>query len=95
MEYGIQDCHGLHYMRKDQGQLPNDCRIKANVVPIFKKGKRSLPYNYRPISLASVTSKMLKHIISHHIWKHLEDHSVLSNFQHGFRKQGNCETRPL
>ena len=28
----------------DQGQLPNDW-IKANVVPIFKKGKRSLASN--------------------------------------------------
>ena len=76
----------------DQGQLPNDW-IKANVVPILKKGKRSLASNYRPLSLTSVTSKILEHIICHHIWKHLEDHNVLSNFQHGFRKQRNCETQ--
>ena len=42
----------------DQGQLPNDW-IKANVVPILKKGKRSLASNYRPLSLTSVTSKTL------------------------------------
>ena len=45
----------------DQGQLPNDW-IKANVVPILKKGKRSLASNYRPLSLTSVTSKILEHI---------------------------------
>ena len=76
----------------DQGQLPNDW-IKANVVPILKKGKRSLASNYRPLSLTSVTSKILEHIICHHIWKHLKDHNVLSNFQHGFCKQRNCETQ--
>ena len=36
---------------------------------------------------------MLGHIVSHHIWKDLEDHSVLSNFQHGFLKRRNCETQ--
>ena len=46
----------------DQGQLPNDW-IKANVVPILKKGKRSLASNYRPLSLTSVTSKILEHIV--------------------------------
>ena len=45
----------------DQGQLPNDW-IKANVVPILKKGKRSLASSYRPLSLTSVTSKILEHI---------------------------------
>ena len=38
----------------DVGQLSNDW-IKAYVVPIFRKGKRSLTKNYRPISLTSVT----------------------------------------
>ena len=59
----------------------------------MKKGKRSLASNYRPLSLTSVTSKILEHIICHHIWKHLEDHNVLSNFQHGFCKWRNCETQ--
>ena len=63
------------------------------MVPILKKGKRSLANNYRPLSLTSVTSKTLEHIICHHIWKHLEDHNVLSNFQHGFCKWRNCETQ--
>ena len=45
----------------DQGQLPNDW-IKANEVPILKKGKISLASNYRPLSLISVTSKILEHI---------------------------------
>ena len=41
-----------------QGQLPNDWK-KSYVVPIFKKGSRSSPPNYQPISLTCIPCKML------------------------------------
>ena len=50
--------------------MPNDW-IKGNVVPILKKGKRSLASNYRPLSLTSVTSKILEHIL-HYMSSYLE-----------------------
>ena len=37
----------------NQGVLPNDWRT-ANVAPVFKKGKRSLAGNYRPISCTNI-----------------------------------------
>ena len=37
-------------------QIPEDWK-NANIVPIFKKGDRSKPSNYRPVSLTSVASK--------------------------------------
>ena len=40
------------------GEVPLDWRL-ANITPIFKKGDRSFPSNYHPISLTSVTSKLL------------------------------------
>ena len=51
-------------MRKtlEEGSVPDDWRT-ANVTPIFKKGARHSPANYRPVSLTSVCCKMLEAII--------------------------------
>ena len=54
----------------------------ANVVPIFKKGDRLQPNNYRPISLTSITCKMLEHIITSNIMQHLDTHHILHDAQH-------------
>ena len=46
----------------ETGSLPDDWR-RANISPIFKKGERSKPSNYRPISLTSMCCKVMEHII--------------------------------
>lgn len=76
----------------DDGELPTDWR-NANVAPIFKKGDRHLAENYRPVSLTSVLSKQLEHIICHHMLNHLDKHSVLTSLNHGFRSGYSCETQ--
>lgn len=78
----------------DTGTVPSDWQ-KADVVPVFKKGDKSKPENYRPVSLTCVTSKILEHILHSHILKHLDEHHILANFQHGFRKKHSCETQLL
>ena len=35
----------------------------ARVTPVFKKGSRKNPANYRPISLTSIPCKIFEHII--------------------------------
>ena len=68
---------------------------KANVVPIFKKGDHSAASNYRPVSLTSIASKVMEHIISSQVMRHLDINAVLHGAQHGFRKRRSCETNLL
>ena len=76
----------------DQGHLPNIWRTAA-VVPIYKKGSKTEPSNYRPVSLTCICSKILEHIVYSAISKHLEHHQTLCDEQHGFRKRRSCETQ--
>jgi hypothetical protein len=47
----------------DEGTVPKNWR-KANIVPIFKKGDKSKPANYRPVSLTTICSKTFHHFPS-------------------------------
>lgn len=76
----------------NSGTVPDDWR-KANVSPVFKKGDRTLPSNYRPVSLTSIICKQLEHIIVSNIHKHFDRYSLLSDRQHGFRRGRSCETQ--
>ena len=76
----------------DQGCVPSDWK-KAEIVPVFKKGSKTKVENYRPISLTSISSKLLEHIIHSNVMDHLEKHGFLNAFQHGFRKNHSCETQ--
>ena len=49
--------------------------------------------NYRPVSLTCVPWKLLEHIICSNIMAHLDEHKLLSDIQHAFRKRHSCETQ--
>ncbi|CAM5112066.1 unnamed protein product [Natator depressus] len=73
------------------GEVPEDWK-KANVVPIFKNGKKEDPGNYRPVSLTSVPGKIMEQVLKESILKHLEERKVIRNSQHGFPKGKSCLT---
>ena len=74
------------------GIVPSDWKM-ADITPLFKKGDRSQPNNYRPISLTSIVSKLFEHILSSNIRKHLESNNILHHCQYGFRQFHSCETQ--
>ena len=76
----------------NQGCLP-DSWTHAIVCPIFKKGNKQLPGNYRPVSLTAIPCKIFEHILVSQIWHHLNDHDIITSRQHGFRKGMSCETQ--
>lgn len=78
----------------DSSALPSDW-LQANISCAYKKGDRHLPSNYRPISLTSVSCKLLEHIICRHLLNHFETHNVLTHLNHGFRSGYSCETQLL
>ena len=69
--------------------------LKAIITAIYKKGARSDPGNYRPISLTSVISKVMESPIRNELLIHLVRHEVLSDCQHGFVPSRDCITQLL
>lgn len=78
----------------NQGTVPPDWKT-AMITPLFKKGDRSKASNYRPVSLTSICSKIMEHIIHSHIMNHFDRHHILHDAQHGFRKKRSCESQLL
>ena len=73
----------------ESGECPTDWR-SANVTPIHKKGDRTDPSNYRPVSLTSQVCKVLESIIRKHLLEHLTRNNILREEQHGFREGRSC-----
>ena len=74
-----------HIFRRSlaEGTVPADWR-KANVTPIFKKGSKGDPGNYRPVSLTSVTCKIMESVLRDSITEHLDRNRLIRSSQHGF-----------
>jgi len=62
------------------GEVPEDWR-RANVTPIFKKGKKEDPGNYRPVSLTPIPGKMMEQLILEVIIKQVEEKKVIRSSQ--------------
>ena len=57
----------------------------ARVTPIYKSDDRRKCENYRPISILSVVSKIFEKAVFEQLYYYLNDNSLLSRFQSGFR----------
>ena len=63
--------------------VPESWKI-ANVCAIYKKGGRSLPSNYRPVSLLSTIEKVFERIVFKHVFNFLKRTNFFTPFQSGF-----------
>jgi hypothetical protein len=78
----------------ETSEVPADWR-EANVTPIFKKGAKSDPGNYRPVSLTSVCCKLMETVVRDSVTHHLTVNKLVSKSQHGFMRGRSCATNLL
>ena len=73
------------------GIFPNACKI-AKVKPLFKKGSKTDPSNYRPISLLPLLSKVFERVVLDQTEEFLSLNKILYDYQSGFRKNHSTDT---
>ena len=73
------------------GSFLDACKI-AKVKPIFKKGSKTNPPNYRPISLLPLLCKVLKRVVRDQTEEFLSLNKILYDYQSGFRKNHSTNT---
>ena len=70
--------------------FPIECKI-AKLKPIYKKGSKTDPKNFRPISLLPLISKNIEKVIHDQTEKYLSSKNILFQYQSGFRKHHSTD----
>ena len=73
------------------GIFPDECKI-AKLIPLYKKGSKVDPKNYRPISLLPVVSKIIEKVIYDQTINFLNEKKILYNLQSGSRKNYSTDS---
>ena len=89
-------CFGEHFTKIlnlsiQSSVFPDSCKI-AKLIALFKKGSRTEPKNYRPISLLPLFSKIFEKVVHLQTEKFLNDKKLLYKNQSGFRPKHSTET---
>ena len=73
------------------GDVPIDFK-HAKVTPIYKKGIKSDPSNYRPVSILSVISKVFERVVHDQLYDYINSNNLFYDMQSGFRKSCSTDT---
>ena len=73
----------------ESGIIP-ECLKRTDIVRIYKSGDKSLPSNYRPISLTFILMNMIEKIVKKQVTQFLTEKGYLNSIQHGFREGKSC-----
>ena len=73
------------------GSFPDSCKI-AKLKPLFKKGSKTNPSNYRPISLLPLIFKIIEKFIHEQTSSFLSNNELSYNYQSGFRKNHSIDS---
>ena len=60
------------------------CWKVSHICPIHKSGDRSVPSNYRPVSLLCTPEKSFERAVFKHFYNHLHNNNILTSLQSGF-----------
>ena len=84
----------LHYIYKlsiSQAYIPKSWKV-TTVTPLFKDGDRTIPTNYRPISVIALPLKILERTVHDQIYEYTQKYDLITPFQSGFRPQHSTQT---
>ena len=65
--------------------FPKDCKA-AKLKPLYKKGTKTDPKNFRPISLPPIVSKVFEKVIHDQTMEYLTDNNIFYKYQSGFAR---------
>uniref|UniRef100_A0A1I8BRZ4 Reverse transcriptase domain-containing protein n=1 Tax=Meloidogyne hapla TaxID=6305 RepID=A0A1I8BRZ4_MELHA len=96
----LKNCHmslaltitELFRLSLDSGELPKIWK-ESIVIPIHKKGDKTYPDNYRPISLTCCLCRVMEKIVNQRITDFLNTNKLFSDNQFGFIKGRSTTTQ--
>ena len=68
---------------KETGLVPRVWKL-GKIVALFKKGAKTDPGNYRPVSLTSIICKLMEKLVRNQIVEHMTKNKLFSSKQFGF-----------
>ena len=90
----VKPLYSIFRSSVDSSVFPSQWK-KANVIPVFKKGDKSVAKNYRPVSLLPVFGKLFEKCIYDALYSHFSEHNLFSPCQSGFREGDSCVSQLL